>query len=87
MGSANIEGGPLTHLMIGKLSFQIELYLFLDLPSYRNADSSPKVWEICQRYGLACSSAPLKRQFGTTMKRVFRLALPNELPTWVPQFA
>jgi len=33
LGSANIDGGPLMHLMTGNLSFQIEHHLFPDLPS------------------------------------------------------
>lgn len=87
MGSANIEGGRLMHLMSGNLSFQIEHHLFPDLPSNRYAALSPKVRAICARYGLPYNSAPLTRQFGTTLKRVFRLALPNRVPNGLPSTA
>jgi NADPH-dependent stearoyl-CoA 9-desaturase len=77
LGSANIEGGPLMHLLSGNLSFQIEHHLFPDLPSNRYAELSPKVKAVCERYGLPYNSASLRRQFGTTLGRVFRLALPT----------
>jgi NADPH-dependent stearoyl-CoA 9-desaturase len=32
---------------------------------------------LCQRYGLPYNSAPLYRQFGTTLRKVFQLALPT----------
>ena len=78
LGSANIEGGPLMHLMSGNLSFQIEHHLFPDLPSNRYAALSPQVKAICERYGLPYNSASLARQFGTTLGRVFRMALPGQ---------
>ena len=31
----------------------------------------------CEKYGLPYNSASLTRQFGTTLKRVFVLALPS----------
>ena len=37
-GSANIDGGPLMHLMTGNLSYQIEHHLFPDMPSTRYAE-------------------------------------------------
>jgi NADPH-dependent stearoyl-CoA 9-desaturase len=77
LGSANIQGGPLMHVMSGNLSFQIEHHLFPDLPSNRYAEIAPQVQALCQRYGLPYNSAPLYRQFGTTLRKVFRLALPT----------
>ena len=38
LGSANIEGSPLFHVMSGNLSHQIEHHLFPDLPSNRYAE-------------------------------------------------
>lgn len=77
LGSANIEGGKLFHVMSGNLSFQIEHHLFPDLPSNRYAEIAPQVQAICEKYGLPYNSGSLTRQFGTTLKRVFTLALPN----------
>jgi fatty acid desaturase len=77
LGSANIEGGKLFHVMSGNLSFQIEHHLFPDLPSNRYAEIAPQVQAICEKYGLPYNSGSLARQFGTTLKRVFVLALPS----------
>ncbi|MDP3857597.1 MAG: acyl-CoA desaturase [Stagnimonas sp.] len=77
LGSANIEGGKLFHVMSGNLSFQIEHHLFPDLPSNRYAEIAPQVQAICEKYGLPYNSASLSRQFGTTIKRVFQMAVPN----------
>ena len=77
LGSANIEGGKLFHVMSGNLSFQIEHHLFPDLPSNRYAEIAPQVQALCAKYGLPYNSGSLSRQFGTTLKRVFKLALPN----------
>jgi linoleoyl-CoA desaturase len=77
LGSSNIEGGRLFHIMSGHLSHQIEHHLFPDMPSHRYAEVAPRVQEICSRYGLPYNTGRLSRQFGTVMKRVFRLSLPG----------
>ena len=77
LGSANIRGGKLFHVLSGNLSFQIEHHLFPDLPSNRYQEISPRVKAACEKYGLPYNSASLTRQFGTTLKRVFVLALPS----------
>lgn len=81
LGSANIRGGKLMHLMSGNLSFQIEHHLFPDMPSNRYAEASTEVEQICQKYGLPYNAHGLGRQFGTTLARVFRLSLPNRRDT------
>jgi linoleoyl-CoA desaturase len=77
LGSANIDGGPLFHLMTGNLSHQIEHHLFPDLPSNRYAEIAPKVRDLCQRYGLPYNTGPLTRQAANVWKRVLRLSLPG----------
>ncbi len=77
MGSANIDGGPLFHLMSGNLSFQIEHHLFPDLPAHRYADIAPQVREICERYGLPYNSGGLTKQLSTVARKIVRLALPS----------
>ena len=46
--------------MSGNLSFQIEHHLFPDIPSNRYAEISPRVREVCERYGLPYTSGPLR---------------------------
>jgi linoleoyl-CoA desaturase len=77
LGSSNIEGGPLFHIMTGNLSHQIEHHLFPDLPSNRYADIAPKIREVCERYGLRYNTGPLTRQVASVWGRVLRLALPG----------
>ncbi len=77
LGSANISGSKLMHLMSGNLSHQIEHHCFPDLPSNRYHEVAVEVREICQRYGLPYTTGPLPKQVGQAWAKVFRLALPN----------
>jgi NADPH-dependent stearoyl-CoA 9-desaturase len=77
LGSCNLDGPPLLHLLSGNLSYQIEHHLFPDVPSNRYAELAPKVRELCGRYGLPYTSGPLHRQYAQVVKRVLRLALPG----------
>ena len=58
LGSANLTGGQLFHVMSGNLSHQIEHHLFPDLPAHRYAEIAVEVREICERYGLPYNSGP-----------------------------
>src|SRR6201997_5789878 len=76
LGSANLTGGKLFHILSGNLSFQIEHHLFPDVPAHRHAEISVQVREICNRYGVPYNTGPLPRQFGTVVRKIVRLALP-----------
>ncbi len=76
LGSANLTGGKLFHVMSGNLSFQIEHHLFPDLPAFRHAEISQEVQEICERYGVPYNKGPLPQQFATVVRKICRLALP-----------
>ena len=58
LGSANISGSKLMHIMTGNLSHQIEHHLFPDLPSNRYGEIAPQVQDLFERYGLRYYSAP-----------------------------
>ncbi len=77
LGSANIDGGPLMHLMTGNLSYQIEHHLFPDLPSNRYSEIAPTVRAICEEYGLPYTTGPLLVQTWQTWRKVLRHALPG----------
>jgi linoleoyl-CoA desaturase len=77
LGSCNLEGSRLFHLLTGNLSFQIEHHLFPDLPSNRYAQIAPRVREICERHGLPYNSGRLGRQYASVYRQVLRLALPG----------
>jgi fatty acid desaturase len=76
LGSGNITGGRLFHIMSGNLSFQIEHHLFPDIPARRYQKIAPEVREICQRYGIPYNTGRLSRQFGSVILKIFRFALP-----------
>jgi NADPH-dependent stearoyl-CoA 9-desaturase len=78
LGSANISGSRLMHLMTGNLSFQIEHHLFPDLPSNRYQEIAPQVKEVFDRHGLTYTSGPLIRQVASAWRKVIRLSLPND---------
>jgi len=77
LGSANIEGGKLFHILTGQLSHQIEHHLFPDMPSNRYPEVAPRVRALCERYGLPYNSGSLFRQYGTTTLKIWRLSLPG----------
>jgi NADPH-dependent stearoyl-CoA 9-desaturase len=80
LGAANIDGGPLFHLMTGNLSFQVEHHLFPDMPSSRYCEIAPRVREVCARHGLPYNTGPLRRQLGTVHRTILRLAFPGGRP-------
>jgi fatty acid desaturase len=77
LGSANLSGGKLFHIMTGNLSHQIEHHLFPDIPSNRYAEIAPRVREICKRYGLTYTTGSLPRQYGKVLRKIARLAFPG----------
>jgi linoleoyl-CoA desaturase len=77
MGSCNIGGGKLFHILSGNLSHQIEHHLFPDLPSNRYPEIAPRVRALAARYGLAYNTGSLTRQFGTTTWKLWRLSFPG----------
>ncbi len=81
LGSANISGGPLLHVLTGNLSHQIEHHLFPDLPARRYQEIAPEVREICERYGLAYHTGSLAKQFTSVVGRIFKYALPPKTAT------
>ncbi|GAA2704313.1 fatty acid desaturase family protein [Micromonospora olivasterospora] len=77
LGSANISGPRLLHIMTGNLSFQIEHHLFPDLPSNRYQEIAPEVRALFARYGLTYTTGSLPRQVASAWWKVIRLSLPN----------
>ena len=77
LGSANLTGSKLFHILSGNLSHQIEHHVFPDIPAHRYAEIAVEVREICERYGLPYNTGPLHKQFGSVVKKIVRLALPG----------
>ncbi len=81
LGSANISGSKLMHLMTGNLSYQIEHHLFPDLPSNRYQEIAPQVRDLFDRYGLRYTTGPLPKQVASAWGKIIRLSLPND--AWI----
>ncbi len=77
LGSANLDGSPLMHLMTGNLSHQIEHHLFPDMPSNRYGEIAPAIRALCERYGLPYTTGPLHRQYANVLATIARMSLPG----------
>ena len=78
LGSANIDGSKLMHLMTGNLSFQIEHHLYPDLPSNRYAEISVQVKALFDKYDLPYVTGSLPKQVYSAWHKIVRLSLPND---------
>ena len=77
LGAANIDGGPMFHVISGNLGYQVEHHLYPDMPSTRYGEIAPKVREICERYELPYNTGPFHQQLGMVQRTILRLALPG----------
>jgi linoleoyl-CoA desaturase len=77
IGAANIEGGPMFHVMSGNLGYQVEHHLYPDMPSTRYGEIAPRVRDICERYGLPYNTGPFFKQWGMVNRTILRLAFPG----------
>ena len=80
IGAANIEGGPMFHVISGNLGYQVEHHLYPDMPSTRYGEIAPKVREICKRYELPYNTGPFHQQLGMVQRTILRLAFPGGKP-------
>lgn len=85
LGSANITGSPLFHIMSGNLSHQIEHHLFPDLPAHRYPELAPQVKALCEKHGLPYNTGGLTAQLLSVWKKIFLLALPPSLVPAEPE--
>jgi linoleoyl-CoA desaturase len=79
VGSANISGGKVLHLMTGNLSHQVEHHIYPDLPSNRYEQIAPRIRELFDRYDLPYVTGRLPRQVASAWWKVIRLSLPNDV--------
>lgn len=77
LGSCNIGGGKLFHILSGNLSHQIEHHMFPDMPSNRYPEIAPRVKALCARYKLPYNTGSFSRQFGTVILRILRMTFPG----------
>ena len=79
LGSCNIRGGKLFHVLSGNLSHQIEHHLFPDMPSNRYPEIAPRMQALADRYDVPYNVGSFSRQLGTTIWKI--LASPSQVAT------
>ncbi|MFY9334778.1 MAG: fatty acid desaturase [Mycobacterium sp.] len=78
LGSANIDAGRVMAFMTGNLSYQIEHHLYPNLPSYRLAEISVRVRQLCEKYDLPYTTGPMLVQYAKTWRTIAKLSLPDK---------
>ena len=86
LGSANLSGGPLLHIMTGNLSHQIEHHIFPDIPSNRYAGDRAAGAGDLRRYGLPLHHRPaaqaVPRRCSARSPGTRCRAAPSRPPRW-----
>jgi fatty acid desaturase len=77
LGSSNLTGGKLFHILSGNLSHQIEHHLFPDMPGRRYAEAAVRVREVCVKYGLPYNTGPMPLQMWSVARRIVRHSFPG----------
>ena len=81
VGYRELRAGPVLAFLSGNLCYQIEHYLYPDLPSNRYAEIAQRVQAVCATYDLPYTTGPLARQYLLTLRTIFKLALPDRFLT------
>nr|WP_203565619.1 acyl-CoA desaturase [Alteromonas hispanica] len=76
LGSSNIKGGKLFHVLTGHLSFQIEHHLFPDIPARRYREMAPRVQAIFRDHGMHYNTGGFFKQYASVLKRILRYSFP-----------
>ncbi|WP_227672092.1 fatty acid desaturase family protein [Psychrobacter urativorans] len=77
LGSSNIQGSKLFHILTGNLSHQIEHHIFPDMPAHRYASIAPQVQAICQKYNIAYNTGHFGTQFRQVLTRIQHFSKPS----------
>lgn len=78
LGSSNVKGGSLFHILTGNLSHQIEHHIFPDMPAHRYARIAPQVQAICQKYNLTYNTGHFGTQFKEVLGRIMHFSKPSK---------
>ena len=77
LGSSNIQGSKLFHILTGNLSHQIEHHIFPDMPANHYARISPQVQAICRKYDLPYNTGRFGRQLRQVIGRIRHFSKPS----------
>lgn len=71
LGSSNLEGSRLFHILTGHLSHQVEHHLFPDIPAWRYPQMAKEVQAVCNKYGIPYNTGSFWSQYKTVLERVW----------------
>jgi fatty acid desaturase len=77
LGSGNVEGPGIFHVLSGHLSHQIEHHLFPDLPAPRYPQIAGEVRAICEKYGVQYNTGSFAKQLRGAVRRIAKYTLPT----------
>lgn len=72
LGSSNVEGSRLFHVLTGHLSCQVEHHLFPDIPAWRYPAMAKDVQAVCEKYAVPYNTGRFWQQYKTVVQRVWQ---------------
>ena len=78
LGSSNLEGSKIFHILTGHLSRQVEHHLFPDMPSYRYNEVAPKIQKVCKKHGIPYNTGSFWKQYPTVVARIIKYSKPPQ---------
>jgi fatty acid desaturase len=78
LGSSNLEGSTLFHILSGHLSCQIEHHLFPDVPASHYPEMAKRVQSVCQKYDVPYNTGAFFKQYKTVVQRILKYSFPTQ---------
>ena len=78
LGSSNLTGSRLFHILTGHLSCQIEHHLFPNVPAYHYVEMSKQVKEVCDEYHIPYNTGSFFKQYWTVVRRIAKYSFPTK---------
>jgi len=78
LGSSNLEGSRLFHILTGHLSCQVEHHLYPDVPALHYPAMARKVQKVCEKYGVPYNTGGFWKQYFTVAKRILTYSFPTK---------
>jgi fatty acid desaturase len=78
LGSSNLEGNRLFHILTGHLSCQVEHHLYPDVPALHYPAMAKQVEEVCKKYNIPYNTGGFWKQYFTVVKRIVQYSFPTK---------
>ena len=87
LGSSNLEGSKLLHIMTGHLSRQVEHHVFPDVPSYRYNEVAKKLRAVCAKHNIPYNTGSFASQYFSVVKRILKYSRKPKVTHQTPAAA